>query len=215
MAADIAEPGASDVELLLRAARRLRAGRRGGALPPLLFLTDPVRTPQPWIAAERLPRGAGVVFRAFGRPDALATGRRLKAVARRRGLVLLAGADPALARAIGADGVHLPERLAKRAGALRRAHPGWIVTAAAHSRPALLAAARAGASAALVSPVFESRSPSAGRPLGAVRFAALARGAGIAVYALGGIDGATAQRLIGSGAAGLAAVEALAGGLRT
>jgi thiamine-phosphate pyrophosphorylase len=211
MAAAIADPRAPDLELLLRAARRLRTGdARARRLPTLLFLTDPERTPQPWLIAERLPRGAGVVFRAFGRPDAVETGLRLKAVARRRGLVLLAGADVALARAIGADGVHLPQRLAHRARALRRARPGWIVTAAAHGLPAILAAARAGASAVLVSPVFESRSPSAGAPLGTVRFAALARGAGVPVYALGGIDGGTARRLIGSGAAGLAAVEALA-----
>ena len=137
-------------------------------------------------------------------------GRRLKAVARRRGLFLLAGADPALARAIGADGVHLPERLAHRARALRRGRPGWVVTAAAHSRASILRAARAGVDAVLVSPVFESLSPSAGRPLTLVRFAALARGAPVPVYALGGVDGRTARRLTGSGAAGLAAVGAVA-----
>jgi thiamine-phosphate pyrophosphorylase len=174
-----------------------------------MFLTDPERTPDPVAGAARLPRGSAVVFRAFGRADAVATGLRLRAVARRRGLVLLAGADPALALAIGADGVHLPERLAHRAGALRRRRAGWIVTAAAHSRPAMLKAARAGALALLVSPVFESRSPSAGRPLTALRFAALARDAPAPVYALGGVDGRTAKRLTGSGAAGIAAVEAL------
>ena len=179
-------------------------------LPRLLFLTDPQRTRRPELIAERLPRGSGVLFRAFDTADAVAVGRRLKAVALRRGLVLLAGADPALARAIGADGVHLPERLAHRAGALRRARPGWLVTAAAHSRPAMLRAARAGADAVLVSPVFESASPSAGRPLTVIRFAALVRGARTPVYALGGIDGRTARRLVASGAIGIAAVGALA-----
>ncbi|HEY2177706.1 MAG TPA: thiamine phosphate synthase, partial [Caulobacteraceae bacterium] len=68
-----------------RATRRL-AGRRGRgrSLPPLLFFTDPSRTPDPAGIAERLPRGAGVVYRAFGAPDALAVGRRLAAVCRRR-----------------------------------------------------------------------------------------------------------------------------------
>jgi thiamine-phosphate pyrophosphorylase len=58
--------------------------------------------------------------------------------------------------------------------------------------------------------VFASASPSAGRPLGALGFAALARGAGLPVYALGGVNAATARLLARSGAAGLAAVEALA-----
>src|SRR6185436_11640397 len=135
----------------------------------------------------------------------LAAGRRLAALARRRGLVFLVGADARLAAALRASGVHLPERLARQARRIRRR--GWIVTAAAHSLPALIAARRAGADAAVLSPVFASRSASAGRPLGPVRFAALTRAAGLPVYALGGIDARTARRL--AGAVGLAAVEAL------
>lgn len=201
----------SELERLIRSSRRLSASaKRGRGLPPLLFLTDPNRTPDPELAAARLPRGSAVLFRAFDGHDAVAQGRRLKAVARRRGLVLLAGADPALARAVGADGVHLPERLAYRAGAIRRARPDWLVTAAAHSGRAIRKALRSGAQAVLVSPVFESLSPSAGRPLGALKFAALARQAPGRVYALGGVDARTAPRLIGSGAIGLAAIGALA-----
>lgn len=182
----------------------------------MLFLTDPQRTPRPDLDAEMLPKGAGVVFRAFGAADAVALGRRLRAVTRRRGLMLLVGADPALARAIDADGVHLPQRLAHLAGRLRRARPGWIVTAAAHDWPAILRARRAGAQAVLLSPVFDSASPSAGKALGVVRFATLARRTGLPVYALGGIDATTARRLTSAGAAGIAAVSALvSSGIRT
>ena len=110
--------------------------------------------------------------------------------------------------------MHLPERLAHRAGAIKRARPGLVVTVAAHSLPALIRARRAGADAALLSAVFKSRSPSAGRPLGPIRFAALARQAGLPVYALGGIKTKNAPRLMGSGAVGLAMVEGLAKALR-
>lgn len=193
------------------AARTLRPrAARGKPLPRLLFFTDPARTPDIEAAIARLPRGAGVVYRPFGAPDAALRGRRLARLAHRRGLLLLAGADPGLAARIGADGVHLPQRLAQRARAIRRARPGWLVTAAAHSGGAIAAARRAGADAAVVSPVFASASPSAGRPLGTLRFAALVRGARLPVYALGGINARTARRLAGSGAAGLAAVDALA-----
>jgi thiamine-phosphate pyrophosphorylase len=150
-----------------------------------------------------------VVFRAFGAPEALATGRRLAKVARRRGLVLLAGADAGLAARLMADGVHLPERLAHRLPGLRRARPGWILTCAAHSGAALAAARRSGADAVFLSPVFESRSPSAGTPMGALRFAGRVRGAGLPVYALGGINARTARLIVRSGAAGVAAIEAL------
>ncbi|MGA0603676.1 thiamine phosphate synthase [Caulobacter sp. KR2-114] len=195
---------------LWRAALRLDR-RRGGRKqpPPLLFFTDPARTPDPEAVLRRLPRGAGVVFRAFGAPDALAQGRRLRAIARNRGLVFLVGADARLARALRADGVHLPERLAHTAQRLRRGRPGWRITAAAHDLPALLRARRGGVDAAVISPAFPSRSPSAGKPLGPTRLAALARAAGLPAYALGGVNGRTARRLAMSGVIGVAAVEAV------
>lgn len=175
-----------------------------------MLMTDPARISDPLGAAERLPRGSAVVFRAFGSADAILQGRRLARIARRRGLILLAGADPGLALAIGADGVHLPERLAHRAAAIRRAHPRWLVTVAAHGEAAVRRARLCGADAVVISPVFGSRSPSAGRPLGSTRFALLVRDAKIPAYALGGVNARTAARLIGSGAVGIAAVEALA-----
>ncbi|HZZ90560.1 MAG TPA: thiamine phosphate synthase [Caulobacteraceae bacterium] len=195
---------------LWRWARTLGPARvRGKTLPRLFFFTDPVRTPDPLAVVARLPRGAGVVYRAFGDPKATATGRALVASARRRGVIVLAGADPRLAAAIRADGVHLPERAAWRACGLRRGRPRWIVTAAAHS-PAAIIRAR-GADAVFLSPVFASNSASAGRPLGPLRFAQLLQLARTPVFALGGVNAATARRLRGTKAAGLAAVEALLG----
>ena len=174
----------------------------------MLFFTDPQRTPNAEAIAERLPPGAGVVFRAFGAPDAEARGRRLAAIARRRGLVLLVGADAALARRIGADGVHLPERLAHQARRLKAARPRRIITAAAHSLRAARAGLAAGADAVVISVAFESRSASAGRPLGPIRLGLLARAAGGAAYALGGITQENARRLAGLRLVGLAAVDA-------
>ncbi|THD65553.1 MAG: thiamine monophosphate synthase [Phenylobacterium sp.] len=185
----------------------MRKGAKA-ALPTLLFFTDPTRTPDPEAVARRLPRGAAVVFRAFGAADAEARGRRLKAIARSRGLILLIGADAGLARSLGADGVHLPERLAGRARRLKATHPFWIVTAAAHSPAAARRALRAGADATVVSTVFASRSASAGAPMGAVRLAILVRRVGGAVYGLGGIDNKKARLLKDSGLAGVAAVDA-------
>jgi thiamine-phosphate pyrophosphorylase len=178
------------------------------ALPSLLFFTDPVRTPDPEAIARTLPRGAGVVFRAFGAADALARGRRLRAIADARGLKLLVGADAGLARALGADGVHLPERLAHRARRLKAANPGWIVTAAAHSSRAARRGLATGADAVVVSAVFPSSSLSAGRPMRQIRLALLVRAARGPVYALGGITNKTARLLRETGVVGLAAVEA-------
>lgn len=175
-------------------------------LPRLLFLTDPTRTPDPVAVVERLPAGWGVIYRAFGAADALDTGRRLRDATRVGGLPLLIGADPALARACDADGLHLPERLVGRV----TRESGWILTAAAHSAEALRHAAEAGCDAALLSPVFPSASPSATAPLGVEAFNALVEAAPLPVYALGGVNAKTAPELLSSGAAGLAMIGGVA-----
>lgn len=164
-------------------------------------MTDPQRCCDPALVAARLPRGAGVVFRSFGAPNALRTARALARICRRRGLILLIGADHRLARRCQADGVHMPERLMTRPAP--RAH--GVITAAAHGPKALRSAKRFAAQAALLSPVFPSNSSSATTPLGARRARALARTAGMAVYALGGIH---ARRLPIGPFCGIAAVEA-------
>lgn len=178
---------------------------RGNA-PRLFCFTDPVRTPDPVALARRLPRGAALVYRHFGAADRVATARALAKIARRRRLILLIGADPRLARAVGAAGVHLPERMAGAILPLKARYPAWIVTVAAHDRAALTRAR--GADAAILSPVFPSRSASAGAALGPLKAQRLARGAPAPVIALGGVNARTAPRLIGRSFAGLAAVEA-------
>jgi thiamine-phosphate pyrophosphorylase len=191
-----------------RAVRPRKPARRRP--PNLYFLTDPARTPDPARVMRRLPRGAAVIFRTFGQPKGLARAASLRALARSCGLVFLVGADARLASRLQADGVHLPERLMRLGPALRRRHPRWLITTAAHSPRALALAARLGLDAALLSVVFPSQSPSAGRAMGALRFAAQVRAARLPVVALGGIDARTARRLVGSGAHGLAAVSGLA-----
>lgn len=200
----------SDRDLIGARARALNAQAGGGRLPPLLFFTDPHRTPDPAAVAARLPRGAAVVFRHFGAKDREETGRKLAAICRRRGLTLLIAADPALARRLRADGVHLPERLAAQARRLKR--KPWLVTVAVHG-PAAIREAR-GADALVLSPLFPSASPSAGKPLGPLRARALARSAAQPVYALGGISGETCRRVPAT-FAGLAAVDALRSGTPT
>jgi thiamine-phosphate pyrophosphorylase len=195
---------------LARTARCLSdRAAHGKGLPPLLFFTDPARTPDPVGAAARLPQGSAVVYRAFGAPDALETAKALQSVCSAQGHWLLIGADPRLAAASGADGVHLPERLAGHARRLKAQKPGWIVTAAAHSLAAARRARAAGADAAVVSAVFPSRSPSAGPAIGPRRLAMIARHAGLPVYALGGVTNENARRLLDAGVAGIAAVEGL------
>ena len=198
------------MEALSRTAARLRPWLvRGKSLPNLLFFTDPARTPDPERVAGRLPAGAAVVFRAFGAPDAVDRGLRLREITRRRGLLLLVGADEALARAVQADGLHLPERLVAGLPGLRATHPDWLITIAAHNVTAARAGASAGTDALVVSPVFPSASPSADAPLGVRGLKSIVEAVKTPVYALGGVRADTVKQLADTGIVGIAAVEAL------
>jgi thiamine-phosphate pyrophosphorylase len=192
---------------LRRAGGRLgRKAASGKRLPGLLAFTDPRRSGDLAALAASLPRGAGLVYRAFGAADRLDTAWKLRRITWRRGVSLIIGADAALARAVRADGLHLPERMAARLAALR----GFdLVTVAAHSPRALRRGLSLGADAVVLSPILASDSPSAGRPLGVLRTAQLVRGATGAVYGLGGIDGKSAARVAATGVAGLAGVGIL------
>ena len=205
----------SDAETLWEVARVLardaakvsRASPSSLALPPLLFFTDPDRTPHPWETAARLPAGAAVVFRHFGRPDALETARRLREVTAARGVQLLIGLDADLAVAVGAAGRHQAERALVQAQALRVSHPQWLITGAAHAGSAL---GNPDLHARVLSPVFEAGgASSATRALGLAAFSAQAAAASCPVYALGGIGAKNARSLIGSGACGIAGVSSI------
>ena len=175
-------------------------------LPPLFFLTDPDRVPDPIAVARTLPRGSGVIYRHFGHADRYATATGLAHMCAQRGLCFLIAADPDLAKSVGADGVHWPEARLPQSRAWRDRFA--LQTASAHSRRAIWRAAEEGIDAVLVSSVFPSQSPSAGRPIGPTRLRTLAQTADLPVYGLGGITASNASRL--SSVAGLASVSGLA-----
>ncbi len=204
---------------LAEAVCRLKGPRLAGAersLPSLFLMTDRERLADPETAVRALPRGSGVIVREPDRRRRGQLAARLAPLCRQRHLVLLIAGDPHLALCLGASGVHWPEAALRRhaAAAGHRRRPTWLVTAAAHSERAVHRAARAGVDAVFISPVFPTASHPGAPCLGPLRFARLARRSPVSVYALGGITGAALRRLKAAGAAGYAAIGALAGGSR-
>ena len=202
----------SPVQQIAAKAARLAALRpRASALPSLLFLTDPVRTPDPVAVARNLPPGTGVILRHYEEAGREELARALAKICKQQRLVYLIGADATLARQVGADGVHLPEARLREAGAIRLRHPNWLITAAAHGRPALRQAGAYQIDAMLLAPVFGTESHP-GRPyLGPLRFRALVRNAQTPVYGLGGITARSIGRLEGAQVAGVAVIGAAVG----
>ena len=167
-------------------------------LPTLWLMTDERQGESLWRALDALPRGGGIVFRHYGLKPA--ERRRLfgrvRAVARRRGLLLLLAGSPQLARAWRADGSHGPGR------------GDGLRSASAHNLAEIRRAERDGVDLIFLSPLHPTRSHSGATPLGRVRFGLLARAARVPLIALGGMDAAKARGIRELGACGWAAIDA-------
>jgi thiamine-phosphate pyrophosphorylase len=183
-----------------------RRQRQSQTVPALWLLSDErVATASLIRAAGRLPRGSGIILRHYATPAA--ERKRLfgmlRRIADRRGLILLLAGDPASAGAWEADGYHGWDD--------QRPSPNMIRSAPVHDMAQLRRAERQGADLIFLSPLFATRSHPGARPLGAVRFAAIARLAHVPVMALGGV-GQRHHRLIRRlGASGYGAIDSLAG----
>ena len=173
-------------------------------LPPIWLITDERQGDALWTALERLPRGAGVIFRHHGTPvgERRALFEAVRRIARARRLTLVLAGTPRLAIGWRADGVHgrHPHGISARR---------LVRTAPAHNRRELVAAERGGADAILLSPVFPTRSHPGAPTLGRLGFAMIAHTATRPIIALGGMTASRARSLRGMGIHGWAGIDGL------
>ena len=160
--------------------------------------------------AQALDRGIRLVqLRAPGlAPDLyveLARRAYARCAARDARLILNAAVD--LARDLPQHGLHLS---AARLWMLdeRPGGPGLLVGASCHDAEELMRAEALGLDYAFLSPVMPTASHATTRPLGWERFADLVDGAGLPVYALGGLGLADLAEAKRRGAQGIAAIRA-------
>ncbi|MFN4021074.1 MAG: thiamine phosphate synthase [Erythrobacter sp.] len=160
-------------------------------LPGLWLISDARNDAGLARALTRLPRGSGFIYRHYHLPDPerFCRFRQLRRIAQARGHRVILADSALTARAWGADGIY---------GSPRSLYPrraGLIHLATAHDLAELGLAARLGADAALLSPVFPTRSHPGAAVLGPVRFRLLARQARVPVIALGGMNAQRARTL--------------------
>lgn len=183
---------------------------------PLLAVTDRHGHPRPLAETVRaILEGGGrwIWFRDRDlKPDARRRlGETVAECVRAAGGILTVGGDVALARALGADGVHLgggsePEAIAAARVALG---PGALIGVSAHAPHEAARAAAAGADYVTLSPIFPTASkPGYGPALGSDAIAA-SRSAGLPVVALGGLEAGRVAECRAAGAAGIAVLGGL------
>ncbi|HVM23306.1 MAG TPA: thiamine phosphate synthase [Sphingomicrobium sp.] len=148
--------------------------------PRLWLMTDERMGDALWAAIERLPAGAGLVFRHYvteADPRA-ALGRRIADLCRTRAITLAVARDVALARELGADLVHNP---AGATGDLPFSRSVHSVEEAERARVE-------GAALVFVSPVRPTRSHPGQPALAPEEAARIARAAAVPAIALGGMN---------------------------
>lgn len=155
-------------------------------VPRCVLLTDARNDAGLERAIARLPGGSIVVFRHYHLNQDVRRQRflRLRKLTERRGALMIGARVPSGWRA---RGIYGSAREVAGASGLR--------LSTAHSLKEIGMAARAGAHAVLLSPVFATRSHPGAKVLGAVRFLMLARQSPVPVIALGGMTAARARRL--------------------
>jgi thiamine-phosphate pyrophosphorylase len=127
------------------------------------------------------------------------------------GLKLLISSDIKMAREINADGIHLPEYMVynqskinwKNFKILKKKFK-WIVTVAAHIKKTLYKANQNYIDAAILSPIFPTKSHANTNNLGITKLIKWTNETTVPVYALGGIKLKNIQYLKNSGIVGFA-----------
>jgi thiamine-phosphate pyrophosphorylase len=185
-------------------------------LPQIIAITDPSLSDDGLAEqADRMlksvPAGSvGVQLRDRERPARvlLRLAQRLRAICTERGAPLYVNDRMDVALAVGADGVHLGTRSVEARDARKLMGGVAFISVAAHQPDEVERAEAEGATAALVSPIFAT--PGKGPAIGTGLLAsARAKARNLRLYALGGIDAASAPACVGVGAYGVAVVRAL------
>ena len=191
-----------------------------GRAPSVILVTDP------GYALERIEHAIGAVGRELGpgrllvqlrdksapAPVLAEAARVLRSACARAGALFVVNAPDTealrIATAAGADGVHVPCRRDAVGAALARLGPSAWISTPAHTDGDVTLAAAAGATAVLVSPIFDTPGKGPARGVGALAVARTLAG-DLAVYALGGVSPSRAAACAGAGADGVAVIRAL------
>ena len=181
-------------------------------LPPLIFITDQSAQPLPEQVIEKLPAGSLVILRDYNLQNRYDLAVALGYICKQKNIKFSVAADLEIALAVQADGIHLPEHRISEAKIIRQSYPDFFISASCHSEKAVSNLPTNIIDAVLLGPVFptESHPETFNNPaltLGINHFSEICKQSQMAIFALGGVNENTAEKLYCSGAAGIAAIR--------
>ena len=177
--------------------------------PPLLLITDRRQTLLPLADVVRAVLATGCRWismreKDLSQVDQVALARALLSIARRHGACLTLHGDAALAKACGADGVHLPagsDPIASRA----MLGPAKLIGLSLHTVTEAAAIDPNVVDYAIAGPIFETPSkPGYGPGIGRKGLVDIARAASVPVLAIGGLNATRAAEVLAAGPVGIA-----------
>ena len=177
--------------------------------PPLLLITDRRQTLLPLADVVRAALATGCRWislreKDLSEVDQVTLAQALLSMARRHGACLTLHGDAALAKASGADGVHLPagsDPIASRA----MLGPAKLIGVSLHTVTEAAAIDPNVVDYAIAGPTFETPSkPGYGPELGRKGLAEIAHAAPVPVLAIGGLNATRAAEVLAAGPVGIA-----------
>lgn len=186
-------------------------------LPKLMAIADPSDHNEDFLDHIEIALGAGVrliQFRAkhLSANQQWALGAEVAALCAAFGALMVVNDRCDVARAVAADGVHLPAH-GLPVDAARRTVTDRLVGVSCHSTSDVILAEEDGADYVTLSPIFESASkPGYGPALGLEVLRVTAEASTIPIYALGGINPLRATESLSAGAYGVALMSGVFGG---
>ena len=177
---------------LLEYSKEIRS--KDNKLPKVIIIFDDELFDKKKLLKLKIPKKSAILLRSYETKKRKKIAKQLLNFCKMKKIKLLIGSDIKLAEDINADGIHFPEYMVKKNKINWtyiknvKSNKKWIITTAVHNIQSLKKAEELNIDAALLSPVFPSKSHPNNKSLGLNKFLKIVKKTKLPIYALGGIN---------------------------
>ena len=181
------------INKLLDYSKRIKT--KDNKLPKIIIIFNNDDFDEKKLLNLKIPKESAFLLRSYKAKERKKIAKQLLKFCKMKKLKLLIASDIRLAEDINAHGVHFPEYMIKKKNKINwvivkniKLKKKWIITTAVHSLQAIKNAEFFDVDAALLSPVFSSKSHPNEKNLGINKFSKIVKKTKLPIYALGGIN---------------------------